>query len=91
MENDQSISKTDKVNRFQMFNKKHQQFNPYLNAVESKITGLQFYVDFDEAEKAESRGEPLTDQTRLWSEFIEKYCGEIKKDISMDGRLFSLV
>ena len=80
MENDQSISKIDQVNRFQMFNKKHQQFNPHLNAVESKIAGLQFYVDFDEAEKAESRGEPLKDQTRLWSEFIGKYYSRPKDE-----------
>ena len=24
-------------------------------------------------------------------EFIEKYCGEIKQDVSMDGRLFSIL
>jgi len=80
MENDQSISIINKVNRFQMFQEKHQQFNPYLNAVESKIAGLQFYVDFDEAEKAESRGKPLEDQSRLWNEFIDKYYSRPKDE-----------
>ena len=80
MENDQSISIINKANRFQMFQEKHQQFNPFFNAVESKIAGLQFYVDFDEAEKAKFRGEPLEDQSRLWNEFIDKYYSRPKDE-----------